>query len=213
MSKVEFTEVTSDSLVGNRIGAQENDTSISKEDLGLVDKVDEESTVHVYIAFTDGVSIDQGIGIIEEKVCKGQSLQITRRDENSNAVVAIVSGADATSIEKLDEVSFIKIDKGAEKTSTATDTTSESARQDTKQSLEQVTESEEDNTEKNTEDEAVIEETESDNSDDTTLETISEVHDNNIDTNVKTVGITPIVIALILGLAIVIGIILHKANR
>ena len=210
MEKVEFTEVTSDSFIGNKIEAQETDTTISKDDLGLSDTAEEEGTVHVYIAFTDGVSIDQGIGIIEDKVCNGQSLQISRRDESSNAVVAIVRGADANSIEKLAEVSFIKIDRGAQKTTKSDDTTSES--------VQQTVESEADN--KTTE----IEETETSSSADTedieavddsdiASETTAEVLENNVDTNVKTVSPTPIVVALFLGLAILIGIILHKANR
>ena len=210
MEKVEFTEVTSDSFIGNKIEAQETDTTISKDDLGLSDTAEEEGTVHVYIAFTDGVSIDQGIGIIEDKVCNGQSLQISRRDESSNAVVAIVRGADANSIEKLAEVSFIKIDRGAQKTTKSDDTTSES--------VQQTVESEADN--KTTE----IEETETSSSADTedieavddsdiASETTAEVLENNVDTNVKTVSPTSILVALILGLAILIGIILHRANR
>lgn len=210
MEKVEFTEITSDSFIGNKIEAQETDTTISKDDLGLSDTAEEEGTVHVYIAFTDGVSIDQGIGIIEDKVCNGQSLQISRRDESSNAVVAIVKGADANSIEKLAEVSFIKIDRGAQKTTKSDDTTSES--------VQQTVESEADN--KTTE----IEETETSSSADTedieavddsdiASETTTEVLENNVDTNVKTVSPTSILVALILGLAILIGIILHRANR
>lgn len=210
MEKVEFTEVTSDSFIGNKIEAQETDTTISKDDLGLSDTAEEEGTVHVYIAFTDGVSINQGIGIIEDKVCNGQSLQISRRDESSNAVVAIVKGADANSIEKLAEVSFIKIDRGAQKTTKSDDTTSES--------VQQTVESEADN--KTTE----IEETETSSSADTedieavddsdiASETTTEVLENNVDTNVKTVSPTSNLVALILGLAILIGIILHRANR
>lgn len=210
MEKVEFTEVTSDSFIGNKIEAQETDTTISKDDLGLSDTAEEEGTVHVYIAFTDGVSINQGIGIIEDKVCNGQSLQISRRDESSNAVVAIVKGADANSIEKLAEVSFIKIDRGAQKTTKSDDTTSKS--------VQQTVESEADN--KTTE----IEETETSSSADTedieavddsdiASETTTEVLENNVDTNVKTVSPTSNLVALILGLAILIGIILHRANR
>ena len=206
MAKVEFTEVKSDSFIGNQIGAQEADTTISNEDLGLSDDAGDESAGHVYIAFTDGVSIDQGISIIENTIINGHSLQITRRDDNHNGVVAIVTGSEAKSIEKLAEVSFIKIDKGAEKTTDSTGQTTESTQQT------QITESETNDEVEETE-ETKTEETKTEETEIEETETISEVQENNVDTNVKTVSPTPIVVALILGLAILIGIILHKANR
>ncbi|SDH29843.1 hypothetical protein SAMN05421493_101180 [Pseudobutyrivibrio sp. 49] len=207
MAKVDFTEVNSDSLISNKIVAQDSDTTLNKEELGITDDTDTDSIVHVYIVFTDGVSIDQGIGIIEETICNDTSLQVSRRDEGSNAIVAVVSGSEAKSIEKLDEVSFIKIDTGAQKTTESNNTnntTNNTTIEETETTSAELSEViEEENELEKTEE---IEEAEE------TLSS-SEVQENNLDTNVKTVSPVPIFVAVILGVAILIGIILHKANR
>ena len=207
MEKVEFTEVTSDSFIGNKIEAQETDTTISKDDLGLSDTAEEEGTVHVYIAFTDQVTINQGIQTIESKVCNGNSLQVTREDKTGNAVVAIVSSKEAKAIEKLDEVSFVKIDSGVD--TTATIDGENKSQNNNIQNIQQ------ENQNSSKEESQEQTETKLDNSAEDATETTEEttvVSDNNYDTENKT-GYGPIIITVILGVAILLGILFVKRNK
>lgn len=218
MAQVEFTEVESDSLINNLIQQNDENNIINKEELGQKEDSSVTESQHVYIVFTDGVSIDQGIEIIENKICQGQRLQVTRRDENGNAIVAIVSSADTKSIENLDEVSLVKIDRGAEKTegpsadkvqSASKETqTVETQKKESKATSENTTK-DETKTNKNTTIDKEQETTE--NITGTNSEVTTEIRDN-IDTKTKP-GYTPIAIAVFLGVVILFGIILSKTKR
>ncbi|SFN51451.1 hypothetical protein SAMN04487831_101503 [Pseudobutyrivibrio sp. UC1225] len=210
MAKVEFTEVTTDSFVGNNLDKQEQDTTINKYELGISEGTNSDAVVHAYIVFTNDISIDEGIGTIEEKVCNGQTLKVTRRDDSGNAVVAVISQAEAKSIEQLSQVSSVKIDTGVETTNTdkkkdATNETVETENK-TEEKTDEKVEAQETEETSNTDSQSVI-------SNDITSETTTEVQDNNLDTSIKT-GVTfPIVIAALLAVAILIGIIIKKTNR
>ena len=214
MSKVEFTEVESDSLISNIIQQQDGDTSLTKEELNRNTDQSEGSSQHVYIVFTDGVTIDQGIEAIESKACQGQSIQVTRRDEEGNAIVAIVSSKDTKAIEQLDEVSKVKVDKGAETTDDTSVASNQASQESNQQNFEKKTSSEQEKGEETQLDSESEEDLNSDiteNITGTNSEVTAEIRDN-IDTNTKP-GYWPIAIIIILGVVILVGIIIRKSKR
>ena len=214
MSKVEFTEVESESLISNIIQKQDEDTSLKEEELSRKADQSEESSQHVYIVFADGVTIDQGIEAVESKVCKGQSLQVTRRDEKGNAIVAIVASEETKAIEQLEEVSKVKIDKGAELTDSTEITSQQSAQETTAQADEKKTSSNQEKgeeTELDSESEAELNSDITEDITGTNSEVTAEIRDN-IDTNTKP-GYLPIAIIVILGVVILLGIVFRKSKR
>lgn len=207
MAKLDITEVESDSLLNNLMQQQEEGKIIDRDELGLSDSNNEETDLHVYIAFTDQVTINQGIQTIESQVCNGNSLQVTREDKTGNAVVAIVSSKEAKAIEKLDEVSFVKIDSGVD--TTATIDGENKSQNNNIQNIQQ------ENQNSSKEESQEQTETKLDNSAEDATETTEEttvVSDNNYDTENKT-GYGPIIITVILGVAILLGILFVKRNK
>jgi hypothetical protein len=187
MAKLDITEVESDSLLNNLMQQQEEGKIIDRDELGLSDGNNEETDLHVYIAFTDKITIKQGVETIETQVCKGNSLQVTREDKTGNAVVAIVSSKDVEAIEKLDEVSFVKIDSGVD--TTATNSSKEESQEQIDTGLNKT----------------------ADDTAETTQETVV-VSENNFDTENKT-GYGPILATVIVGVAILFGILFVKRNK
>ncbi|SHI60392.1 hypothetical protein [Pseudobutyrivibrio xylanivorans] len=208
MANVDFTEVTSDSFIEKSIDQQDRDSTINKDDLGLSEDTITEDSVHAYIVFTNEISINQGIAIIEEKVCKGQTLQVNRKDDTSNAIVAVVSNSEAKTIEQLSEVSLVKIDKGAQITNTEgkKDETEETTNLDeTQENIEKEHTKDSSNTESQA--------NESVEDDVITSETTAEVQENNLDTSIRPGVNLPIAIAVLLGIVVLIGIFINKSNR
>ena len=201
MQKVEFTEVETESLINNLIQQTEGNETVNREELGITEGYSEDSVLHVYIVFKDQVTIQQGIDLIQTQVCK-DGLQVSREDKGGNAIVAIVSGKELKEIEKLDEVSSIKIDTGAE---TQESTTEQDSIDSTVETEETVKEEKEGTKEETTEQTA--EETK-----DQTTETVSTVSDDILDTENKT-GYVPIVTAVLLGVAILLGILFVRKNK
>lgn len=215
MEQVQFQQVDSDILANQISSGTNNDKVINKEELGIGSNDSDDVIQHVYIAFENGVPIDQGVKAIEESVCKGQSLQITRRDETGNGVVALVSGEDAKAIEKLNEVSFVKIDRGAETTKTDDHSQSQAKTTDDVQVQEKAGEETIEENQEETIDETVQETAEAETieeTSDTNTETAAEVQDKNIDSGNSSIE-TPILIGLFLGVFILIGIIFNKLKR
>ena len=219
MEQVQFQQVDSDILANQISSGTNNDKVINKEELGIGSNDSDDVIQHVYIAFENGVPIDQGVKAIEESVCKGQSLQITRRDETGNGVVALVSGEDAKSIEKLNEVSFVKIDRGAETTKTDAHPQSQTKITDDVQvqekAGEETIEENQEATIDETIDETVQETAEAETieeTSDTNTETAAEVQDKNIDSGNSSIE-TPFLLGLFLGVFILIGIIFNKLRR
>lgn len=107
MSKVSYTQVgdvdASAAFSGNLI---DNDLSATLEDTT-------DSLEHVYIVFDASVSIDDGVLAIEQKVLNGENLDVVRYDESANAVVAVVTSAARKEIQKLSEVSYVKVNEAA----------------------------------------------------------------------------------------------------
>ena len=207
MAKLDITEVESDSLLNNLMKQQEEGKIIDRDELGLSDSNNEETDLHVYIAFTDQVTINQGIQTIESQVCNGNSLQVTREDKTGNSVVAIVSSKDVEAIEKLDEVSFVKIDTGVD--TTATIDGENKSQNNNVQKIQQ----ENQNSSKEESQEQI--DTEIKNTADDTAETTQEtvvVSENNFDTENKT-GYGPILATVIVGVAILLGILFVKRNK
>lgn len=82
----------------------------------IKEKVEESSREHAYIVFKKSTGIDEGIAAIESKVLNGEKLDVTRKDETGNAIVAIVSTTQRKQIEKLSEVEKVKVNEKAELT-------------------------------------------------------------------------------------------------
>ena len=207
MAKLDITEVESDSLLNNLMQQQEEGKIIDRDELGLSDSNNEETDLHVYIVFTDKITIKQGVETIETQVCNGNSLQVTREDKTGNAVVAIVSSKDVEAIEKLDEVSFVKIDTGVDTTATIDEKNKSQTNniQNTQQES-QDSSKEESQEQIDTGLNKTAEETA-----ETTQETVV-VSENNIDTENKT-GYGPILATVVMGVAILLGILFVKRNK
>lgn len=207
MAKLDITEVESDSLLNNLMQQQEEGKIIDRDELGLSDNNNEETDLHVYIVFTDKIIIKQGVETIETQVCNGNSLQVTREDKTGNAVVAIVSSKDVEAIEKLDEVSFVKIDTGVDTTATINgENKSQTNNIRNIQQENQDSSKEESQEQIDTGLNKTAEETA-----ETTQETVV-VSENNFDTENKT-GYGPILATVVMGVAILLGILFVKRNK
>lgn len=75
----------------------------------------EAAAEHVYIVFSESISIDKGIKLIEQQVLGGQKLAVSRVDEKGHAVVAVVSSFDRRQIRSLSEVERVKVQQPAVK--------------------------------------------------------------------------------------------------
>lgn len=103
MGKVEFTEVDGTELNSNIMG--ESKIVEKKQDDSL------QGTVHLYIAFKKDVAIEDGVDAIENQIT-GANLEILRKDDTGNAVVALVDSSYVDSISGLAQVDYTKIDNG-----------------------------------------------------------------------------------------------------
>lgn len=103
MGKVEFTEVDGTELNSNIMG--ESKIVEKKQDDSL------QGTVHLYIAFKKDVAIGDGVDVIENQIT-GANLEILRKDDTGNAVVALVDSSYVDSISGLAQVDYTKIDNG-----------------------------------------------------------------------------------------------------
>ena len=202
MAELDITEVETDSLIKDLIQHPEDEKVVKRDEIEL--PKEDSTDLHVYIAFKDQVTIYQGMQVIESQVCGGKSLQVTREDKTGNAIVAIVSGEEAKAIEKLDEVSFIKIDAGAN-TTTALDNSDD--KQTTQEKTNQNT-TNKDNSKKSTLDKT---DTKTDNKTETAQE-ITAVSDNHIDTGNKSIY-GPILVTVVLLVALILGILFVKRNK
>ncbi len=107
MGKVNFEEVESFEVPGALNGEKIELPSDSFE--GSFTHV----TEHIYIIFSESISIKKGIKAIEDKVLSGKRLDIRRQDETGHGIVAVVSRGERIEIEKLSEVAGLKIEKAA----------------------------------------------------------------------------------------------------
>lgn len=103
MGKVEFTEVDGTELNSNIMG--ESKIVEKKQDDSL------QGTVHLYIAFKKDVAIGDGVDAIENQIT-GANIEILRKDDTGNAVVALVDSSYVDSISGLAQVDYTKIDNG-----------------------------------------------------------------------------------------------------
>lgn len=76
----------------------------------------ESVTEHVYVVFSENISIENGIKLIEDSVLGGEKLDVTRQDETGHAIVCIVNSAQREAIEKLSEVERVKVETAARPT-------------------------------------------------------------------------------------------------
>ena len=64
---------------------------------------------HIYIIFSEDISIEEGIESIEREVLSGDVLRVSRFDVRGHAAVAIVSLSQTRQIERLPEVRRVKV--------------------------------------------------------------------------------------------------------
>jgi hypothetical protein len=102
--KVEFTEVET----GN--GKEpENGILIPETENGASNE-----TVHAYVVFEEGLSVEDGISLIEQQVLSGGELTVERKDTAGNAVEVILTEQQLGEIKELPGVTFTEIHKAAE---------------------------------------------------------------------------------------------------
>ena len=65
-------------------------------------------SLHIYIVFSEEISIEDGIKTIESTVLSGDALEVSRSDEAGHAIVAIVSPSRKKQIEDLSIVKKIR---------------------------------------------------------------------------------------------------------
>lgn len=218
MSKTQFSEVDSTTFDTNSIveGNIRDNQVIDKSELGIEDKGSEPGDAHVYIAFQKEVSIDDGISTIQQQVLQGQTLDVKRRDDAGNAVVAVISNQDIKAIEALDCTSFVKIDKGAnitqsqeqaveEKQNDSTQTT-EAASNDDSEAADEALEDDESTTD------VEQEQNQPDADQQETIDTHTETQQTNIDTNTKKNG-SPLIFMGVLIIAVVVAVLIIRKNR
>lgn len=209
MGQVEFSEVE-DSIIKDSMDGDLNKTIIEK-DVENESKNSSNETSHIYISFQKNISLDEGISLIENQILEGQTLNVSRRDETGNAVVAIIDSSYVNSIKQLSQVSFVKIDSGAQVNSTT----------DSSKSEVQTIDEAEDNNEANN-----IEETQSDGEalveaktqkisqvqEDEGLTETTEIPDNKVDTEINPF-FTPIIVSMLIGLAIIFCVLFIRRNK
>ncbi|WP_408070510.1 hypothetical protein [Butyrivibrio sp. JL13D10] len=76
----------------------------------------ESVTEHVYVVFSENITIENGIKLIEDNVLSGEKLEVTRQDETGHAIVCVVNTAERRSIEQLTEVERVKVETTARPT-------------------------------------------------------------------------------------------------
>ncbi len=100
------------------VGAQNSlkGEKIDREELGISGGNNDETVIteHVYIVFADEITIESGIEAIQEKVLKGGTLDVSRKDVTGNAIVAIVGSNVRKQIENIPEVKAVKVNEPAE---------------------------------------------------------------------------------------------------
>ena len=64
---------------------------------------------HIYIVFSEEISIEDGIRTIESEVLSGDALRVTRFDVTGHAAVAIVTPSQRKHIEDLPIINRIKV--------------------------------------------------------------------------------------------------------
>lgn len=64
---------------------------------------------HIYIVFSEDISIENGIETIESRVLSGDVLEVSRFDVRGHAAVAIVSTSQIKKIEELPIVKRVKV--------------------------------------------------------------------------------------------------------
>ncbi len=69
---------------------------------------------HVYIVFSEEISIENGIEIIKQQVLSGAEPDIRRIDDAGHAAVLVVTTSQRQQIETLDEVVKVKINEAAD---------------------------------------------------------------------------------------------------
>jgi len=109
MSEVEFQEVGAIDAVG----AMSGETLIENGSSSQIN-LSGSTVEHIYIVFSDDVTIQEGITAIEEQVLSGESLDVSREDESGHAVVAIVTKDQRIEIEQLNVVKRVKVNEAAE---------------------------------------------------------------------------------------------------
>lgn len=86
---------------------------VDREELGLMEDVNPETVEHVYIVFTDEVSIADGVAAIEQQVLEGASLEVTRTDEAGHAIVAVITEQQRQGVESMEEIASIRVEEAA----------------------------------------------------------------------------------------------------
>ena len=64
---------------------------------------------HIYIVFSEEISIEDGIGTIESEALSGDALRVTRFDVTGHAAVAIVTPSQRKFIEDLPIIKRVKV--------------------------------------------------------------------------------------------------------
>ncbi len=155
MEKVEFEEVEGFDVPGALNGEEvELPVNRGEDSSDLV-------TEHIYVVFSENITIENGIKLIEDSVLSGEKLDVRRQDETGHAIVCVVNSAQRAAIEKLSEVTRVKVESAANPTKngaaekTAGDTSNNAATEGASESTADASEGEpqkstlEDTTKKN----------------------------------------------------------------
>ena len=70
-------------------------------------------TEHIYVVFSDDISIENGIELIEDEVLSGEELDVRRQDESGHAIVCVVNSKQRAAISKKDYVLRVKVEGAA----------------------------------------------------------------------------------------------------
>lgn len=107
MGEVRFEEVKGFDVPGALNGEKIEFSSV------LNDGNKEHTQEHIYVVFSDGISIENGIKAIEDKALAGQKLDIRIKDEFENSISIVVSSEHINIIGQLPEVKSVKVEEAA----------------------------------------------------------------------------------------------------
>lgn len=107
MGEVRFEEVKGFDVPGALNGEKIEFSSV------LNDGNKEHTQEHIYVVFSDGFSIENGIKAIEDKALAGQKLDIRIKDEFENSISIVVSSEHINIIGQLPEVKSVKVEEAA----------------------------------------------------------------------------------------------------
>ena len=120
MSKAEYEKVDAfdvpGALNGEKIELPENSNDADSDVV----------TEHIYVVFSDDISIENGIELIEDEVLSGEELDVRRQDESGHAIVCVVSSSQRAAISKKDYVLMVKVEGAAVPTTENEEDSSES---------------------------------------------------------------------------------------